>query len=415
MADIQRYLDGIESQHKTKEKFMSHLARILDMIDAGTSCAADMPRKFYIHEAVGKQLDTLALYIGGDRRFPPVSIPGIPPLLTDDVFRKVLLAKIIQNRWDGTEATFQEIWENTFRDEINATYFDNQDMTVTVDVYGHIEPIMVELVLAGYIIPVPMGVGLNTHITEKVIADAEAAFPASLGMKFYSNFARIGLHYPRDPVEASAEVMQGANFFANFARIGINSDFILSGSAIFSADRTELFSYSRNAPSPAYTIPSTVTSIADYAFMRCAALKRLTIPASVTTFGAHLFDGMTGLTMYGEPGSAANSYANTNSITFAASMDTPDFTVPAIVTEIDDEAFEGISASVVTMSDSVTSIGSRAFAECPNLRQIYIPAETTIANDAFEDVSGLTIFGTAGSPAETFAAAHSGITFAVPA
>ena len=218
--DIQRYLDGIEAQHRTKEKFMTQLAGILDMIDGAHACAVDMPRAFYVHEAVGKQLDTVALYIGGDRRFPPVPIPGLPSLLSDDIFRKVLLAKIVQNRWDGTEATFQEIWNATFRDEIDATYYDNQDMTMDVNVNGYTEPIMTELILAGYIIPKPMGVGLNVEITERVIADENASFKPTFSSRHTANCAKIGLHYPFAPaVEAGEEIATGSKAYSNSGRI----------------------------------------------------------------------------------------------------------------------------------------------------------------------------------------------------
>ena len=56
------------------------------------------------------------------------------------------------------------------------------------------------------------------------------------------------------------------------------------------------------------------------------------------------------------------------------------------------------------LSEKTTSIGSRAFADCPNLTYIYIPAATkAIAADAFAGVNSLTILGASGSYAETFA------------
>ena len=49
----------------------------------------------------------------------------------------------------------------------------------------------------------------------------------------------------------------------------------------------------------------------------------------------------------------------------------------------------------------------RAFADCGNLRDIYIPESTVkIAEDAFEGVSGLTIHGKEGSYAEFYAEKH---------
>ncbi len=88
-------------------------------------------------------------------------------------------------------------------------------------------------------------------------------------------------------------------------------------------------------------------------------------------------------------------------------MDDPDFTLPEGTTVIEEEAFEGNNFQVVKLPSTVISIEARAFADCSNLRQIEIPAGAQIDDTAFEGVEGLTIFGWAGSPAETHAAAHS--------
>ena len=47
----------------------------------------------------------------------------------------------------------------------------------------------------------------------------------------------------------------------------------------------------------------------------------------------------------------------------------------------------------VRLSDNVIEIGSRAFADCPNLTGIYIPYGCKfIADDAFDGVENLTIY-----------------------
>lgn len=102
-------------------------------------------------------------------------------------------------------------------------------------------------------------------------------------------------------------------------------------------------------------------------------------------------------------------------VTGAAVMDEPDLVLPASLKSIRAEAFSRVSAAVVLLPQSVTSIGEYAFAYCPNLRQIYIPAGAQIADTAFAGVTGLTIFGAAGSPAETFANRHGNTQFVVMA
>ncbi len=74
--------------------------------------------------------------------------------------------------------------------------------------------------------------------------------------------------------------------------------------------------------------------------------------------------------------------------------------LPKDVTVIEAQAFAGSSAAVVSIHDGCTKIGSKAFANCPNLYRIYIPASVTdIALDAFEGCPNLVIYAPAGSVA----------------
>lgn len=81
--------------------------------------------------------------------------------------------------------------------------------------------------------------------------------------------------------------------------------------------------------------------------------------------------------------------------------------MPDSVTEVGDEAFAGVKASRIVIPNSCGSIGSRAFANTKNLVKIRIPASvTTIAANAFEGSGVLTIETTAGSIAEQYARNH---------
>ncbi len=81
-----------------------------------------------------------------------------------------------------------------------------------------------------------------------------------------------------------------------------------------------------------------------------------------------------------------------------------DLILPAYLTTIEAEAFEGGAFSYVQLPETTTLIGSKAFANCENLTYIYIP-ETTgiIARDAFSGVNGLTILGHSDSFSEFYA------------
>lgn len=80
-------------------------------------------------------------------------------------------------------------------------------------------------------------------------------------------------------------------------------------------------------------------------------------------------------------------------------------TIPDLITVISEEAYSGNNAEVVICPSACTTIESRAFADCPNLRTVVISAATTsIASNAFAGSdSDLTIQTPEGSYAETWA------------
>ena len=85
----------------------------------------------------------------------------------------------------------------------------------------------------------------------------------------------------------------------------------------------------------------------------------------------------------------------------------PDFVLPASLTVIGDEAFAGASFGYVRLPEQAVTIGRHAFADCPDLAYIYIPAATTeIDPTAFANVQGLTIIGVSNSAAEAYANEH---------
>jgi len=102
------------------------------------------------------------------------------------------------------------------------------------------------------------------------------------------------------------------------------------------------------------------------------------------------------------------SYASSTQMLHArVNFDEYTLYLPADTTVIGVGAFEGSDKFLAAvLSDSVTTIKTRAFANCASLLRITIPASVTqIADDAFDGVSeNLVIVCDSGSAAETFAA-----------
>lgn len=112
--------------------------------------------------------------------------------------------------------------------------------------------------------------------------------------------------------------------------------------AIIETDTNTLITGCKNT-----TIPNSVTSIGDLAFIGCRNLTSITIPNSVTSIGNYAFEGCTGLT----------------SITISDS-----------VTSIGLEAFKGCTGlTSIIIPNSVTSIEKWAFNDCTDLTSITIP------------------------------------------
>lgn len=161
-------------------------------------------------------------------------------------------------------------------------------------------------------------------------------------------------------------------------------------------------------------IPSKVKTIGENAFSNCTGLVAMKIPNSVSSIGANAFEN-TNVRIYCYDGSAVYKYAKQNGILYYL-LNNPytdsDFVTPANLTAIGAETFRGIKARRIKLNESMTKIESNAFYGCSNLIQIYIPAScTSIASNAFSNPGKITIFGKAGSYAETYAM-ENGIAFA---
>ena len=88
--------------------------------------------------------------------------------------------------------------------------------------------------------------------------------------------------------------------------------------------------------------------------------------------------------------------------------------LPQALTIIEEEAFAGIAASRIEITESVTAIEARAFADCENLQAILIPESVLKIDDtAFTGCQGVTVYGVKGTEAERIAVLY-GFTFVDP-
>ena len=79
----------------------------------------------------------------------------------------------------------------------------------------------------------------------------------------------------------------------------------------------------------------------------------------------------------------------------------PDFAMPAALTTIEAEAFEGVAMTVVD-AHSVTAIGENAFRNCGGLRRIRLPKNCAIDETAFAGCGTIYVFAPAGGTTQAF-------------
>ena len=143
----------------------------------------------------------------------------------------------------------------------------------------------------------------------------------------------------------------------------------------------------------AITIPSSVTSIGDFAFAGSRALTGIVIPSSVQTVSNNVFDGCTSIRYATFENSAITSIG---AKMFKGCSRLEEVKLPDALTSLPDGTFERCySLSSITIPSGVTSLGDSCFFYCESLSSIEIPSGvTSLGNFCFRwcnSLSSITI------------------------
>jgi hypothetical protein len=256
-------------------------------------------------------------------------------------------------------------------------------------------------------ISIPSGVAtLGSGAFQNCSALTTASIPSSV--------TSIGTWAFRDCAALASITVDGAN--ANYSSVN---------GVLFNKPKTTLIQY---PPSKigAYVVPSSVTTIGDYAFSLCSGLSGVTIPSGVVALGEGAFRDCSGLTSITFPATTisigngallgcsgltsinvdpANSvYSSADGVLFimlapprliqypAAKVGA--YFVPPGIQIIGSQAFLNCTGlSSVSIPSSITSIAIGAFMGCTGLTSVTIPPDAlsiNIGGAAFSGCSGLT-------------------------
>lgn len=157
-------------------------------------------------------------------------------------------------------------------------------------------------------------------------------------------------------------------------------------------DKAKTTIYAVPSSITALAIPTTVTTISDYAFSDCVKLISINVPATISQIGEGVFAGCTLLRVVelNEGLESIGDYA------FKGCATVTTMKVPSTVKTIGKEAFAGMVAlNSTTLPDGLTAIADGLYEGCSHLTAITIPAGvTSIGSKAF---SG-TVLTTLGLP-----------------
>ena len=164
---------------------------------------------------------------------------------------------------------------------------------------------------------------------------------------------------------------------------------------LYNKEKTELIHVPRRAKLGDYVIPEGVTTVGssyEGGFDGCTELTSITIPASVTKIDYWVFSGCTELSAIWVDADNTAYSSDARGILYnkekTALVHAPakaalgDYSVPAGVTRIMDQAFTGCkNLTSITIPEGVETIYYMAFSSCTNLKKVILPSTATDIHD----------------------------------
>ncbi len=234
-----------------------------------------------------------------------------------------------------------------------------------------------------------------------------------IGSGSFSNLNITSITIPDSVINIGTGPFSGCLSLTSITVASGNKNYKSVNGVLYNKNQTELIQYPVGNTASSFSIPSSVTKIADYAFEDSFDLTNITIPNSVTSIGRLAFWGTgycdnennwtNGVLYIGnclieaDKEIVSGSYSIKSGTTviadgaFDSCESLTNIIIPTGIKQIGDSVFyycENLKS--VTIPNSVTSIGDGAFEDCCNLTSVTIPnSVTSIGNRAFADCEKL--------------------------
>lgn len=170
---------------------------------------------------------------------------------------------------------------------------------------------------------------------------------------------------------------------------------------LYNKDVTQLIRYPAGKTGETYTLPDTVTELAEEAFSYNAHLKSIRLPGRLQEVAASAFYLCSSL----ETVVLDEGITTIHEKAFASCTSLVGLSLPSTLTTIGDKAFNNNdSLQTVTLPENLTTINSGAFSYCDQLLTVTIPdSVTAIGTTAFGGCDNLRLYGAEGGEAERYA------------
>jgi len=130
-----QYKELIPAPNQGKDRFMRWVEALLTPHVNTQEALNSLVDAFNIDKAVGVQLDYIGELLGRPRQVDFTMQGGASGVLGDDLYRKVIKAKILLNTWKGTVPEIYAFWDVVFPDSpINIS--NNEDMTIDFTIFN---------------------------------------------------------------------------------------------------------------------------------------------------------------------------------------------------------------------------------------------------------------------------------------